>query len=471
VIPAITLCALALAAADAGAEAGGGGTRATGYLDLRGGWTLGWPSSGEAPPLAALYGPPVLSLLSEGNVQLRLRLAEGADLVADVSLFVNMERGATGPLAGPLALGNLVVPSELYASLGLAPNLGALVGRKRVVWGSGFAWNPSDLLDPPKDPTDPTFQRAGAWMVRAEAPFERFTVTALWAPKVTEIQAGLPRRFLYEPGGSEAEQIVAARVYVLAADADVNLMWFWSNRYADDLPHSHRLAGSFSRYFGEWELHAEVIAQRGRDTLVADPACLPAPGGPLDPLLACAAAGRSPVARPFEGTDAIYARAIAGTRTTFADESLLSLEYDYDGTGLAPEQWRDQQRLLAVLPALEALRPTLPPDVAARLPDPVSLLGGAGPGQPARFAFRQQRRHYLLAVFQKPRIADDFTASATAIWGLEDLSGLLAPGLAWSAREWLLLSLFAYVPFGGRGTEFGSLPFRFRAILEARAYY
>jgi len=51
------------------------------------------------------------------------------------------------------------------------------------------------------------------------------------------------------------------------------------------------------------------------------------------------------------------------------------------------------------------------------------------------------------------------------------ITGLLAPGLAWSAREWLLLSLFAYVPFGGRDTEYGSLPFRFRAILEARAYY
>jgi hypothetical protein len=467
VIPAIALCALGLAAADADGSA----ARATGYLDLRGGWTLGWGSSAEAPPVAALYGPPALSLLTEGNVQLRLRLAEGADLVADVSFFVNADTGADGPLAGPLALGNLVVPSELYASLGLMPNLGVLVGRKRAVWGSGFAWNPSDLLDPPKDPTDPSFQRAGAWMIRAEAPFERFTATALWAPKVTAVQAGLPRRLLYEPGGSEPEQILAARVYALLADADVNVMWFWSNRYADDLPNSHRLAGSVSRTFGAWELHAEAIAQRGRDVPVADPACLPAPGGPPDPLLACAAAGRSPITRPFEGAEAIYARAIAGTRTTFADDSLLSVEYDYDGTGLGPAQWRDQQRLLAVLPALVALRPTLPPDVAARLPDPVSLLGGAEPGQPARFVFRQLRRHYLLAVFQKPRIADDFTASATAIWGLEDLSGLLAPGLAWSAREWLLLSLLAYVPFGGRDTEYGSLPFRFRAILEARAYY
>ncbi len=464
-IAAIALCLVAAA------DAGGDATRATGYLDLRGGWTLDWGSSDAAPPVAALYGPPTLSLLTEGNVQLRLRLAAWADLVADVSLFVNMESGATGPLAGALAFGNLAVPSELYASLAVAPNLGALVGRKRVVWGSGFAWNPSDLLNPPKDPTDPTFQRAGAWMVRLEAPFERFTATALWAPKVTAIQAGLPRRFLYEPGGSEAEQIFAARVYVLVADADVNLMWFWSNRYADDLPHSQRLAGSFSRYFGEWELHAEAIAQRGRDTLVVDAGCLPVPGGPIDPLLACAAAGRSPVTRPFEGADAIYAQVVAGTRTTFWDESLLSVEYDYNGTGLTPAQWSDEQRFLAVLPELESLGPTLPPDVAARLPDPVALLGGAGPGQPPRFVFRQQRRHYLLAVFQKPRIADDFTASATAIWGLEDLSGLVAPGLSWSAREWLLLSLFAYVPFGGRDTEYGSLPFRFRAILEARAYY
>jgi hypothetical protein len=159
---------------------------------------------------------------------------------------------------------------------------------------------------------------------------------------------------------------------------------------------------------------------------------------------------------------AYYVRVIAGTRYTFADESLLSLEYFFNGTGLDAAQFDRRQALLDQLPTLLALSP------GATLPD----LGGAGgDGAPVRFAFQTLRRHYFFLVYQKPRIADDFTAAATAIVGLEGPSAIIAPSLAWSARDWLNLSLYCYVPVGARTSEFGSLPFRFRALLELRAFY
>jgi hypothetical protein len=167
----------------------------------------------------------------------------------------------------------------------------------------------------------------------------------------------------------------------------------------------------------------------------------------------------------------VYAQAVAGTRTTFSDDSLVSAEYFYNGTGLSVAQFRDRQRLLAALPQLASLRALLPPAAQAQLPDPVALLGAGEAGQPQRFAFRPSRRHYLFLVWQKPRIADDFTAGATLLAGLEDWSGLLAPSLSWSAREWLSLAAFAFVPFGAPDSEYGGLPFRFRAFLEVKAYY
>lgn len=452
--------------------------RANGYLSLRPGWTYGWDSGDrDAPPLASLFGVPQWSLLTEGNVQLRVIPLEKLELYGDLSLFVNAQSQASGSLGEAPATRNLVVPSELYLAATPIENLVATVGKKRVVWGSGFAWNPADVLNPAKDPTDPSLQRAGVWMVRAEAPFEKFTLTALWSPQVTVSDAGLPRRMLWQPGSSGfdgAQQIFAARAYALVAQTDLNLMWFWSNRYADGLSHSHRFAASFSRYFfTDYELHVEALVQQGRDTAIFEPDCVrPAHGQEaVDQFLSCAIAGRTPMTRPYQDSDAVYARVIAGTRYLFPDESLLSLEYYYNGLGLAPDAFDDRQRFLGFVPDLADKIARLPPNVRARAPDPRSFLGSGGTGQPVRFAFDPARRHYLFATFQKPKIADDFTLLATVIAGLEDRSGLLVPGLLWQAREWLSFQLLGYIPVGASDSEYGSLPFRFRGVFEVRAYY
>jgi hypothetical protein len=414
--------------------------------------------------LARLFGMPAATSLTEANAQLRLTFREGYDLFSDFSLFVNAQSASSGALGTGATASVRAEPSEVYLNLGFSEHLNGLIGRKRLVWGSGFAFNPADLLNPPKDPTDLTLQRAGAWMIRLEAPFEHFTLSALWAPKVTQLEGGLPGRFLYQPGGSEAEQLFAVRAYALILKSDVNLMWFWSNRFADTLPHSHRFAASFSRYFfTDYEFHFEGVLQRGRDTLLADPSCLPT-GTSFAPLFQCVAQGRSPIGAFLSDSKALYTRVIVGSRYTFRDDSLVSLEYLFNGTGLSGAQYDDRNRLLSVLPTLVALSP-----VAAAQAN--SLLGATDAGQPVRFNLQTLRRHYLFLVYQKPRIADDFSVTATTVVGLEGPSLLFAPSASWSAKEWLTLSLFAFIPVGSTVSEFGSLPFRFRAMLEVRAFY
>jgi hypothetical protein len=51
--------------------------------------------------------------------------------------------------------------SELWAEWGAADWASLRLGRQRLGFGSGFAWNPSDDLDPRRDPTDPTASRTG----------------------------------------------------------------------------------------------------------------------------------------------------------------------------------------------------------------------------------------------------------------------------------------------------------------------
>ncbi|HEY3451224.1 MAG TPA: hypothetical protein VGK67_33005 [Myxococcales bacterium] len=463
------LAALLLAQADAGPAK----VSVNGYLSERVALQAGWSASDPtAPGLAQLAGLPLVTSLTEANAQLRIRLADGWDVFTDLSFFVGARSEAGGLMKVPSSHSNRAELSEFYLNLGFHEHLNGLVGRKRVVWGSGFAWNPADLLNPPKDPTDPTLQRAGAWMARIEAPFQYFTLSALWAPKVVRTSAGLPSRFLFEPGGHEPEQILGARAYALIKEADVNLMWFWSNRYADTLPHSHRFAASFSRYFfTDYEFHFEGVLQRGRDTPIVDPRCLPR-GFSFQPLLDCQASGQPVVAKAgLSDPAAFYAQFIAGTRYSFKDESMLSAEYYFNGPGLDAKQWEDRQRLLGLAPTI--WQGAQAQGIAL---DPSALLGGGGggsgdQGSPLRLDFRPLRRHYLFLVYQKPRIADDFTATVTTVVGLEDPSLLLAPSLSWSAREWLSLGLFAYLPLGASESEYGSLPFRFRALLEVRAFY
>lgn len=456
--------ALALAAAVVLAQAEPAQVKVNGYLSERVGLTAGW-ASGDigAPGVARLLGTPLATSVTEGNLQLRVRLAEGWDVYTDTSFFVDARSDATGTVATPSSVKNSVEVAELYLNLGFHEHLHGLLGRKRVVWGSGFAWNPADLLDPPKDPTDSTLQRSGAWMARLEAPFQWFTLTALWAPKIVRTQAGLPSRFLYEVGGHEAQQVFGARAYALVKGADVNLMWFWSNRYVDTLPHSHRFAASFSRYFfDDYEFHLEGVVQRGRDTPIVDPSCVPAAG----PVHACALAGRPYVSSALSDPGALYAKLVVGTRYQFKDESLASVEYFFNGPGLDAAQFADRRRLLDLLPGVWDLLAA-----QGRTADPAALLGGDGSGVPLRFAFQTARRHYLFLVYQKPRIADDFTVQVTTVVGLEGPSALFAPSLTWSAREWLSLGLYAFLPLGETSSELGALPFRFRGLLEARAYY
>jgi hypothetical protein len=109
---------------------------------------------------------------------------------------------------------------------------------------------------------------------------------------------------------------------------------------------------------------------------------------------------------------------------------------------------------------------------------------GAEGGIPIRFRFEPIGQNYLFATFQKPRIHDDFIFAVTALASLQDLSGLVAPSLSWSAKEWLTLTASAFLPFPGPSSlaatdprtgkaisEYGLAPLAWRGLFEAKVFY
>lgn len=462
-----------------------------GYLDSRSQFTRA--RVGGLLPTRDL---PQLSELIEANVQLKARYAERGFVYADVSLFGQFvgnyrDVDAQGeeiviPDHHPPGTDPLVALSELYTSHDFNDELNLLVGKKRLVWGPGFAFNPTDLINPPKDPTDPSFQRAGAYMARVEVTLPQYTFTFLAAPAVTKQTNGIPYRFLTHPSwderDDEAHYQLAARAYALVADSDVNVMLFYGNKYTEAEPFRDRLraGASFSRYFfTDYELHAEALFQTGTARTYAAPQCVFDVAG----LVSCLQRGTPLSAQPRLNEKTVLPRVLVGARRQFADESMLSIEYLYQADGYRRREFEDFVRLVAVASRLQQAN-AFGADTTAR----------TDMGTPQKFVFQPVAKHYAFVTFQKPRIKDDFMFSATAIVNAQDLSGMFTPSLSWQAQEWLQLSLFGFVPWPGPRslsaripavesaplglsspehlvTEYSLLPFEYRVLLQARLFY
>jgi len=415
--------------------------------------------------------PSLLELL-EANMQLRVNLGNKQNFIyADASLFYQggwlfhtdgTDRLTLNSDHDIPALHPFFVPSEIYLSLSARPWLNFLVGKKRIIWGSGLAFNPTNLLSPAKDPTDPNLQRAGSWVARVELPFEKVTFTTLFAPQALYTEAGIPYAMMrypsYQPTDSTqlrdnaTHYLAAGRVYALLGDADVNLMYFFSNHYQDDFKKKSRLGVSFARYFfTDYEFHVDALLSRGSARKFA-----------CDPGAAGCGDSQSFAPTKLE-SKTFYSRVLVGTRRQFADESLLSLEYYYQGDGYTDSEFSRAVQLM--------------------VGNTTSTGGGdQGSALPQRFSFDPMRRHYLFASYSKPRIFDDWTVGAVLIAGLRDLSGLLSPSVSWSTKEWLTLALYGYLPIHGLGvgevtannrkvSEYSLMPFDYRVLFEARVYY
>jgi hypothetical protein len=157
----------------------------------------------------------------------------------------------------------------------------------------------------------------------------------------------------------------------------------------------------------------------------------------------------------------------------FPDESLLSLEYLFEGDGLVRREFEDHVRAVALF------------SQAQRLGLDVLVAPGAdGAGLPQKFAFAPLVRHYAFLSYQKPKIRDDFTLGAVVIANLQDLSGMFSPSVSWSTTEWLTLSLNGFIPYPGppslatyvpeldaRVSEYTLIPMEYRVVFAARAFY
>ena len=237
---------------------------------------------------------------------------------------------------------------QAYAQNWWGSVLGMRVGKQRIAWGSGFAWNPTSRIEPPKNPLNAGLEQQGAWAVRADVVPNSKTGLILVASRGRTEPGDLP----FDAPRIE-RRALAARLRRLLGATDVAVILSGGRNL-------RTLAGlDVTRGLGGlWAAHAEASFYRGAELLP-------------------------------RRDDRHFFRIAAGALRT-SGETALSFEYFYNGEGYGDSAAAAYRAALA-----RQLRDRREPGPAA---------GGARAGA------RRLPRRRVAAVLRRPRPAPQLPA-------------------------------------------------------------
>ncbi|MEN8257103.1 MAG: hypothetical protein ABFS09_04490 [Thermodesulfobacteriota bacterium] len=318
---------------------------------------------------------------------------------------------------------------EAYASVKPTPLATVDLGKKVFKWGKGYAWNPVGFIDRPKDPNNPEealegYVGAGLDLIKSlSGPLQTVALTTVALPVWRDVN---------EDFGERGNVNVAAKLYLLYHDVDIDLLCYTGNsrttRYGLDF--STNLATNF-------EIHGEIAHVPRQSQRV------------LNEL------GNVEI-REFADTSYLL-----GLRYLSENDITAIVEYYHNDDGYTERQ---QERFFQLVDKADLLFSSRGDDTLFQKAATVSQ--GAY-GQP------QSGRNYLYArVTQKePFDLLYFTPGITAILNLDDESFSLSPEAVYSAfTNWELRLRFSVLG-GSRNSEFGEKLSENKLELRARYFF
>jgi hypothetical protein len=270
------------------------------------------------------------------------------------------------------------------------------VGRQRIAWGSGLAWNPTNRIEAPKNALNPSLEQVGSLAVRVDVvPFPWAGLILVAARR--EIESGDVPFNARAPRGRTG----AVRARFLVRDTDLAVVLSGGS----DQP---SLVGlDLGRTVGQVALHAEAAAYRGAE-----------------------------MAPPRE--EQLLWRVVAGLLWTRGEHLTLSAEYFFNDEGY------DDAQHAAWLDGLRS--PSGPVYLAAAA---IPFSGGLGLG-----------RHYVQGGWTSRLGNGVWTTSARAVVGLSDGSVALTPGVQFAPRGNVVVELDVIALLGPETSEFRLAPLR-----------
>jgi len=318
---------------------------------------------------------------------------------------------------------------EGFISLKPSLSLHLDIGKKRLKWGKGYAWNPVAFIDRPKNPNDPELALEGFTVVTLDyiksfsGILKTFTFSPVLLPVYEHINSSFGTKDRFNFGG---------KIYFLLYDTDIDLMFLSGGSVANrfGLDFSRNLASNF-------EIHGEFayIPEYKKKVIQTDNTTDEKQYGSWDYLL--------------------------GIRFLTASNTTFFLEYLSRGTGYTAVEMESFYTLIdeVYLDYQEG------GDIGG-----LNYLSGAN-GQAYR-TFAPMQDYLFLRISQKePWNILYFIPSITSIINLSDKSFSLAPELLYNPITNLELRAKFMLLQGGRGTEFGEKQNNFRLEFRARYYF
>jgi len=316
---------------------------------------------------------------------------------------------------------------ELALDLSIGESWDLLAGRKILKWGTGYAFNPTGVVEPqrsPSDPTDRLNQNDGRNLVSLTGFVGKSSFTAVYLNDAEYAHSRL----------TWGKNEIALRLYTFIAGLDLSLVGHY--REGDRL----ELGANTSYVIGDnLELHGEVLGKKGTSMLYH--AIL----GSEEPAQEFTS---FPYSATADGSREIFCKLLAGGQFTFNGGLNVALEYYHNQEGLSAGEWKRWMNFVKFQDAVQ--RGAVAVDPALVTPSRLNLLWSLLTLSP-----RGTMRDYL---FLRGAYAEDaWSCEAICFMNVADGSIALIPTLTWKASQ--SLSLYArYTGYiGSNGSEFGSL--------------
>jgi len=294
------------------------------------------------------------------------------------------------------------------------------VGKVLPRWGKGYAWNPTNFVGRPKNPSDPDLSLEGYWVGQFEVvkSFGGALKNAAFTAIALPVSADLNDTF-----GPTDHLNAAAKLYLLLYDTDIDLMVLsagsQSQRYGLTL--SRNVTPNF-------EMHGEMARFRDYRRVVLD-------------------AGGGVVAVTDDAMSYL-----AGIRYLSATNTTYIFEYYHNGQGYTEVEAADMYH------SLESMSDSDLAGVAR------SLTGYQVPNFMTNYL-------YLKASQKEPFGWLYLTPSLYSITNIDDGSYNLIPEVVYTGIENLELRARVSLLYGGAGTEYGEKSSDWKLELRARYYF
>ncbi len=310
---------------------------------------------------------------------------------------------------------------ELYFGHPLGDHVQITVGRKILKWGTGFAFNPTGVVEPAKDAGDPSdrlnrFQ--GRPIIALDAYWGNHSLTLVYANE-------LKSKGRFRLGDDE----LAVKFYSFIKDVDVSLIGHWKEK--EKIKFGFNTAFTYGDHL---ELHSEFIAQVGSNKLYHQV---------LDSSDDQIFFGDFPYTTKYQSSKRLFYKLLMGMQYTFDSGLNLMAEYFYNRDGLTRTNWNQWRRF--TLFHQKQIR-QLPPN-GASFPEFYNALNTLSPDG--------TMRHYGFIRGYLPK--QKFGLELILFGNLVDSSGILIPTFNYYFNShlngWIRASYF-----GGReDSEFGML--------------